>query len=849
MGFLGLGKPQWKHRDAEVRLRAIAGLAEGSQGTFQTIASDDTDPRVRAAAASRIREVPRLIELQRHSDPAVQRIAGERLSGVADQWLRIKPLAECQAFLVHVTDQKTLAELSVQAKDAGVRAAAFARFIAQPEPSVALFSLVAIQDAAGNLGVQAVARIDKRGMLKDIARKAKSEPVRAAAAARAAELDAAAERPSPEQLRQVRRKALPPLLEQAMRLAVSTDWERSAAAWTPLIAQWDAARDTIDLDAETTALEQRFQRARSDFASRRAAAAALVQAEAERLSQAQAARESFLAALAQREPATAEQAEALQREVTQGWAALGELPADRLRPLAERLAVELARLCPAAKPLVAADAPVAPREVAPEVIARLTAIATEAEGLTGREAKFRFQELHKEWSKLALDLTPADPLAQRFNLAWNTWKTRGRELRENRQGQTEERLAAMKALVVEAESLTAEADAFGGAPEPTAVEPFAAKLKDLQARWKAIGPVRFEQSQPLREQFRAAIDHAYVPVNATRDAADWERFANLTRAEELIVRTQALAENQDLGQVIAAVKQAHQEWKAVGPLPRDKGQDAWLRFKALCDAQFERAKPWFAEQDALRQQNLERKQALFTELQGLCTQSPVGLAGSPADIQARRSAHERIKAIQAEWKDIGQVPREHDGELWRSYRAVLDAYYAQQREQMSARNAEQGENLTRKLGLIVAVEELATLAEGQQRPTPSVLAEIKRLQQVWKTVGHVPKDQADAIWEKWRTACDRVYASLKEHLAGLDAERRENQAKKEALITEVEELANHENAHWFKDDVREIQGKWRLIGYVPREVMDSLNERFHAACDRVLHGERSAAGSSGSAGA
>ena len=837
MGFLGLGKPKWKHRDAEVRLRAIADLGEGSQGTFQTIVAEDSDQRVRAAAAARVTEVPRLIALQQHADPAVKRIAGERLSGVADQWLRIKPLAECRDFLTHVSDQKTLAELSVQAKDAGVRSAAFARFLAQPEPSAALFTLVAIQDATGELGVQAVARLNKRGALKDIARKAKSDAVKKAALVRAAALDAEADRPSPEQIRQARRKALPPLIEQAMRLAVSTDWERTATAWQPLLGQWSAARDTIELDAETTALEQRFQRAQNDFTSRRAAAAAQVKAEADRLAQAQQARTEFLATLAQRQPVEgADVAAAVQHEITQVWATLGDLPTDQLRPLAERLSAELARICPTAAPVVVTtETTQVRREVAPEVLARLTAIATEAEGLTGRDAKFRFQELHKEWSKFAPDLSPGDALAQRFNLAWNTWKTRGRELRENRQGQTEERLAELRALVTEAEQFATESEAFGGMPEPSAVEPFAAKLKDLQARWKAVGPVRFELSQPLRDRFRAAIDQAYVPVNATRDAADWERFANLTRAEELIARTQALAELPDLGLVIAAVKQAHQDWKAVGPLPRDKGQEAWLRFKGICDAQFERAKPWFAEQDALRVQNLERKRALFTELETLVNQQPIGLAGSPADIQARRSAHERIKTIQAEWKDIGQVPREHDGELWRTWRALLDGYYDKQREQMSVRNAEQGENLTRKLGLIVAVEELATLAEGNQRPAQSVMLEIKRLQQVWKTVGHVPKDQADATWEKWRITCDRVYATLKEHLAGLDAERRENQTQKEALIAEVEELAQHENARWFKDDVREIQGKWRMIGHVPREVMDSLNERFRAACDKVFN--------------
>ena len=827
MGFLGLRKPTWKHPDAEVRLRAVADLAAGNQGIFHDLAKADPDVRVRAAAATRISEVPRLIELQASADPAVKRIAGERLSGVADQWLRARPIAECRPFLVHVTDQKTLAELSVQAKDPGVRSAAFAKLIAVPDPSPALLAVVAIQDAQGDLATQALSRIDKRSVLKDVSRKAKLESVRTAAAARSEQLGKQDDAPSPEQLRQARRKALPPLLDQALRLAVSTDWERSAAAWEALSATWAADRDRLPLDDETRALDARFQRAHADFATRRAAAA-------QRLAEIAQAREQFLAELAGRAPLDPQEAGAHRQEALFRWTTLGDLPSEVMLPLSTRFEAELARLHPAAEPVPAAG-PAAAQVMSPASEAALAAISEESERLAaagGKDAKFRFQELHKQWSRYSSDLPHGDPRAQRFLVAWNSWKTKGRELRESRQEQTEARLAEMRALVAEAQA--AEAEAFGGAPDAAAVEPFAQRLKALQARWKAVGPVRFELSQPLREQFRAALDQAFVPVNATRDAADWERFANLTKAEELIARVEALSELADFAAVIAAVKQAHQDWKANGPLPRDKAQATWLRFKGSCDAQFERAKPYFAEQDAVRAANLERKRALLAELEGLVNQAPIGLVGSPADIQARKTAHERIKAIQAEWKEIGQVPREHDGELWRAYRAVCDGYFAKFREQLAVRDAANGENLTRKLGLIVAVEDLALQAEGNLRPAPSIMAEIKRLQAVWKTVGHVPKDQTDAIWDKWRTACDRVYAVLKPYLAEQDAQRLANAARKEALIAEVEELATQENARWFKDDVRDLQLKWREIGHVPRERMDELADRFRVACDKIL---------------
>ena len=838
MGFLGFGRPKWKHRDPEVRLTALGGLTDDQQGIFAELVRTDSDPRVRAAAALRINDIPRLVELQKLADPAVKRIATERLSGVADQWLRAKPLADCRLFLEHVTDQKTLAELSVQAADAGVRAAAFAKFMAQPELSPALLTLVAIQDGAGDLAQQAVARIDKRSLLKDIARKAKVPAVRQVAAARGEALEREAEKPSAEQLRQARRKALAPLLEQAVKLGVSTDWARTTAAFEALLPTWIAARDAQALDDETTALDARFMRIRNDFLARR-------DAEQARLAAVASAREAFLVELAAAAPVEADAAAAKRQEALARWAALGDLPAETMSALQQRCERELTRVYPVAQAQAQAYgadrdeyAVRAPRPeviLTPEAEARLTAIGEQAEALVhgGREAKFTFQTLHKEWSNLAGDLRDSDPRRKRFTDAYAAWKNAGKERREQREDQTQERVKTLQALLVEAEALAAAADAFGPLPESTAVAPHAAACKELQARWKAVGPVRFEISQPLRERFRAALDQAFMPVNATREAEDWERFTHLAHAETLITQVQALAELSELPEVANRIKQAHQAWKQLGPLPRDKGQEAWGRFKAACDAQFERCRPYFAELDAQRLSNLALKQALLVELQALTTTETIGLSGSPADQLAKRTAHERIKAIQAEWKIIGPVPRENDAELWRGYRDVCDAYFAKHRQHLTARNAEHGENLTKKLGLIVAVEDLAAQAEGGRAPN-SLMAEIKRLQQSWKAVGHVPKDQADAIWDKWRTACDRVYAILKPYLAELDAQRLENAVKKDALINEVEELSKQENARWFKDDVIELQQKWRDIGHVPRERMDELADRFRAACDKIL---------------
>ena len=574
---------------------------------------------------------------------------------------------------------------------------------------------------------------------------------------------------------------------------MGTDWGRLETAWTDLRSRWQALtaeRPDVPADAKLLELGERVARAEADH--RRRAAEAAMKAEADAKRQAE-----LAAAQAAQAAATAE------------------------------------------------AAPVAPEPEAPRISAAdeeaLAAVSAEAETLiqAGADARFRYQELHKAWSKLAHALPLQDPRRLRFLNAYQGWKQARAEAMTARNAARDERKATLTALIAEAEALAA--GELGTTPADH--DRRANAVKDLQGRWRKVGALPPAVVEPLRERFRTACDAAWAPVAAEREALAWERTAHLGHAEDLIARVEALATVEDFAQVANGVKQAHADWKKLGSLPKDKGQAAWLRFKAACDAQFDRCKPWFEAQDAARAANLETKRALIAEVAGLLDEPAMGLAGSPADIADQKRRGEAITAAQERWKAIGPVPREADQEVWKAWRATLDRYYGARRAAFDARHAEQVDNLNRKLGLLSELETLAQIAEtgqtepGKKKPDHEVHARLRELQQTWKNIGHVPREQVETTWEKWRTGCDRIYATLKDYLAAQEAERQTNLEAKLALIKEVEDLHTLENPHWYKDDVREAQQKWRTIGHVPREKLDEVNDRFRAACDKVMRAE------------
>ena len=394
------------------------------------------------------------------------------------------------------------------------------------------------------------------------------------------------------------------------------------------------------------------------------------------------------------------------------------------------------------------------------------------------------------------------------------------------------------------------------------------QLKSIQARSRKFGMLKRGDAAPLRARLQHALDTAWEPLRQEREAEDWERFANLAKAEELIAYVEGATVVEDFPKLANIVKRAHLDWKRLGPLPRDRQQPTWTRFKAACDVQFDRCKPFFAEQDAARAQSLERKRALLAEAESLANRPAIGLAGSVADMNARRETSVRFKAMQVEWRACGPAPREFDQDLWNRFRTACDGFFRLQQADSQLRAQEMTANLEKKQALCAEVEAFAELAkasrawreenaaaiaaaaaataENPRKPTKGpkappgnpdpadVAAQAKEFQARWKELGHVPREQVEAIWARFRTACDAVWDSIEDHRKAQEAERQANLERKKALIKEMDDILAHENPQWFKHEVKELQDQWRAIGYVPREAMDTLNREFHDRCAKVM---------------
>ena len=249
----------------------------------------------------------------------------------------------------------------------------------------------------------------------------------------------------------------------------------------------------------------------------------------------------------------------------------------------------------------------------------------------------------------------------------------------------------------------------------------------------------------------------------------------------------------------------------------DEAGDQVQRYQDLRQNLFIQVRELRDTDDWQRWANVPHKKALITRAQALLADEDDSKLG------------ERLKALQAEWKKVGPVPRKQSQELWNEFKGVCDQVYARVKTVRARLSEEYAGNLVRKRELCERVEGIADSTEWDQTAD-----EIKALQREWRTIGPVPRKQSDAIWKRFRAACDHFFERRKPHVEELMAERTKNLEAKTELCDRAESLA--ESSDWSEaaTEIRALQREWREIGPVPRKDFQEIGKRFRTACDRFF---------------
>ena len=195
-------------------------------------------------------------------------------------------------------------------------------------------------------------------------------------------------------------------------------------------------------------------------------------------------------------------------------------------------------------------------------------------------------------------------------------------------------------------------------------------------------------------------------------------------------------------------------------------------FKSLRDKKTQ----YFKQQEESKVNNLKKKQDLLEKLRVLF------------DAHDNADQFEQFKSLQKEWKAIGSVPGPQAKTLWANYHALTDRFYDNQSIYFELKELDRRKNLEAKVELCARAEKLVA-----HESIKDAIAELNELHHEFKHLGPVPKDDKEAVWQRFKAASDALYARRDAYLETLQKELHVNFGNKATLSDQVQEFVNFQS--------------------------------------------------------
>ena len=164
--------------------------------------------------------------------------------------------------------------------------------------------------------------------------------------------------------------------------------------------------------------------------------------------------------------------------------------------------------------------------------------------------------------------------------------------------------------------------------------------------------------------------------------------------------------------------------------------------------------------------------------------------------------------------------------LLSEYKKQKDIYYSNLEKQLK-------DNLEKRAQVI---EDLKTLIETAD--TKTMYKQFRDLQNIWRSIGPVPKTKYNDTWKIYHHHVERFYDLL--HLSNdfRDLDSKNNLEEKLKLIEKAEFLAEMQDVNAAFKELQDLHKIWKEdIGPVAREMRDDVWNKFSAAT-KIIHDKR-----------
>lgn len=351
------------------------------------------------------------------------------------------------------------------------------------------------------------------------------------------------------------------------------------------------------------------------------------------------------------------------------------------------------------------------------------------------------------------------------------------------------------------------------------------KMNEIRERWNNAGSIPRDKYNILWNNYHFHVERFYDLIHLDKEARDQDFKNNLEQKQQIITRAKDLLAEPDVMKAFRELQLLHRIWKEeIGPVDREQREIIWNEFSEI-------TKQMHDKREALNEQAREKEHAHLKLKNDIISQ--INELGN-AQINSHKgwqNQMQKMETLRESFFKAGKVPSELNEETWAKFKTAVREFNKNKNAFYKIIKHDQQENLNLKLAL---VEKANALKDSEDFKTTTPI--MKKIQDDWKKIGHVPRKHSDIVWKDFKTACNAYFDRLHK------VQNEENKDEIEAYENKknfLEEFKSFELVGDHKKDLDAIKSnieKWKSFGRVPfnkrhiegkfNKILDTLFEKL-----------------------
>jgi hypothetical protein len=350
-------------------------------------------------------------------------------------------------------------------------------------------------------------------------------------------------------------------------------------------------------------------------------------------------------------------------------------------------------------------------------------------------------------------------------------------------------------------------------------------FNELRDRWKNAGSIPKDKYNHVWNNYHFHVENFYDYLHLDREARDLDFKHNLEQKQKIVERVEKLVDEADVNKAFRELQDLHKIWKEdIGPVSKEYRDVIWNQFSDLTKKMHDKREVLFEKLRGTERENLEKKKEIIAGIEVLATIKVNAHSQWLAQI-------EKVETLRTAFFTAGKVPSEVNEETWAAFKLAVKNFNSFKNSFYKEIKKDQNENLAKKNALVANAQELQESTD-YAATTPI----MKKIQDEWKQIGHVPRKHSDKIWKQFKDACNHYFDKLKDQKDEHSIEEIEAFDKKKSYL---ETLREYQLTGDHKTDLDAIKlhiETWKNFGKVPfprRHIEGKFNKILDVLFDKL----------------